>query len=259
MVSYFLARSELSKVKRMVIKIGTNTITTNGKFNIAFAKNLADEITILTKQGKEIILISSGAIHLGNNHLCWEKTNYKTAKQCSASVGQNLLMQNYYKIFSGKMFVSQLLLTRADLKCTERKNFVKQIINHSIANNILTVINENDSLSTEKITFGDNDILSAHVTNVIGADLLVLLTNVDGIYSNIERKQKISYLKDIKAVQHLVSYEISKNGTGGMNSKLMAANIVSYCGAKTVIANGLEKNRITRLLDGEDIGTLIDL
>jgi glutamate 5-kinase len=255
-VSYFLVRNDLWKAKRIVIKIGTNTITSNGKFNKSFAKNLTKE---LNKIGKEIIIVSSGAICLGNNHVGWEKSNNKTKKQCASTIGQGLLIQKYNEILKGNMFVSQLLLTRADLKCTERKNFVREIISHSLKNNILTIINENDSLSTEEITFGDNDILSAHIANLIGADLLILLTNVDGIYSNMETKQKIFYVKNIKDVQQLVCSVFSSNGTGGMRSKIKAAEIASFCGAKTIIAKGLEKNRLTRILSGENIGTLIDL
>ena len=255
---HFLVRKELRKANRIVVKIGTNTITKNGEFNVEFAKNLAKELVELREKGKEIVIVSSGAIGLGNNHLGWNKTTNLTKKQCSASVGQGLLINNYREAF-GKMPVSQLLVTREDLRCTERRNSIKEIIKHSHKEGIITIINENDSLSTEEISFGDNDVLSAHITNVIGADLLVLLTNVDGIYSNIERKEKINHTRSLKDVQQFVSSVMSENGTGGMNSKLMAARIAAYCGAKTVIANGTEQNRITKILEGEEIGTLIDL
>lgn len=258
-MSYFLVRNNLKKAKRIVIKIGTNTITNNGEFNKEFAENLLNEIIYLTKMGKEIILVSSGAIGIGNKHLGWTKDTDKTKKQYSASIGQSLLIQKYNELLSGKMFVSQILLTRADLKCLERKNYVKQIIEFSIKNNTLTIINENDSLSTEELTFGDNDVLSAHITNLVGADLLILLTNVDGLYSNINEGKKVSFVTKIEDVQQLVCSVLSSNGTGGMNSKLKAAEIASFCGAKTIIANGQEINRLQKILSGENIGTLFEL
>ncbi|HLC56984.1 MAG TPA: glutamate 5-kinase, partial [Candidatus Nanoarchaeia archaeon] len=170
----FLARKELKNTKRIVIKLGTNiVINQNGRFNSKLITSLLKEISSLKDSGKSFILVSSGAIGLGNNSLNWKKAKDTLLNQCSASVGQSLLMHEYRSCSNPLgIAIAQVLLTREDLKSSKRKERIKNLIEKLTGLNVLAIINENDSVSTEEITFGDNDILSAHIAQLFNADLL---------------------------------------------------------------------------------------
>ncbi len=262
----FLARSHLKNYRRIVIKIGTNTIIdSTGAFNKFLASNLAEDIVSLKASGREFIIVSSGAIGLGNRRMGWQKTENDdldlVKKQCAASVGQAILMRSYQECFeTSGLTVSQLLLTYADLEDQKRASTVKTLMEKIIESGIIAVINENDSVSAEEITFGDNDILSARISCLIGAGLLVILSNIDGFCKNMESMETISHISAITPeITECISKDRSIDGTGGMSSKIIAAEIASACGTETIIAKGAEKNIIKRILDGENIGTLITL
>lgn len=262
----FLARSHLKNTRRIVIKIGTNTIIdSTGAFNKALACGLAEDIVSLRQIGCEFIIVSSGAIGLGNRRLCWLKSESDdldlVKKQCAASVGQAILMRSYQECFeTSGLTVSQLLLTYGDLDDLARKSTVKNLMEKFIETGIIAVINENDSVSAEEITFGDNDILSARISCLVGAGLLIILSNIDGFYRNIESRETISHISAITPeIAQCISKDRSIDGTGGMSSKIIAAEIASSCGTETIIAKGAEKSIIKRILYGENIGTLITL
>ncbi|MFH1439861.1 MAG: glutamate 5-kinase [Candidatus Woesearchaeota archaeon] len=255
-------RNQLKKVNRIVIKLGTNTIIDdNGKFNYCFINGLIEQISHLKDEGKQIIIISSGAIGLGNNYLGWQKTNDLVLNQCSASVGQNLLMNSYANCFNKySIAISQLLLTHEDINDPKRNANIKCLIERLMSLGIITIINENDSISTEEITFGDNDILSARVSNLIDADLLILLSDINGLYKNIKYKEIVDFVENIDLnIRKYVDENRSKLGKGGMHSKLIAAQLASHSNTFTVIASSIEKDVIKRIIRGENIGTLFYL
>ena len=256
----FLARKGLKGARRIVIKLGTNiVINQDGRFNSKLITSLLKEISLLRDSGKLFILVSSGAIGLGNNCLNWKKTRDTLLNQCSASVGQSLLMHEYGLCSkSTGMAMAQVLLTREDLKSSKRKERIKNLIEKLTALKILAIINENDSVSTEEITFGDNDLLSAYIAQLFNADLLILLSNVDGVYKGSSTKEIIPLIRVIDSrIKACITGSTSSLGRGGMLSKILAAEIASP--AKTVVAKGNEKNVLARIFKGENIGTLFHL
>jgi len=261
-VIVFLLRNQLKKANRIVIKLGTNAIIDdNGKFNYCFINGLIKQISYLKNEGKQIIIISSGAIGLGNNNLGWQKTDDLVLNQCSASVGQNLLMNSYAKCFSQYgITISQLLLTHEDINDSKRNTNIKSLIEKLMNLGIIAIINENDSVSTEEITFGDNDLLSACVSNLLDADLLILLSDVNGLYRNVKNEEIVDFVENIDSkIKKYVCRNKSKLGKGGMHSKLIAAQLVSASNTFTVIASSGEKEVIKRIIRGDNIGTLFYL
>lgn len=255
-----LHRAALKKSKKIVIKIGTNTILTpKGTFNNNLIKDLAKQINDL--EDKEFTIVSSGAIALGNRHMKWQKTKDILMNQCSASIGQTILMHSYHNCFKKhSLIVSQLLLTYSDIFDTKKEATIRNLTKKLIKLNIIPIINENDSVSTEEITFGDNDILSAHISRLINADLLIILTNTDGLYKNIEKKDTINIIETINTeIHNCIHPAISNEGKGGMSSKLYASELAAKHNIKTVIAQGTEKNIIKKILNGENTGTLLNL
>ena len=257
-----LHRAALKKSKKIVIKIGTNTIIDkDGKFNHNIIKNLARDIHDLKFTGRQFTIVSSGAIGLGNHHMQWQKTKDILMNQCSASIGQTLLMHAYHNCFKEhSLTVSQLLLTYSDIFDTKKETVIRNLTKKLIEQGIIPIINENDSVSTEEITFGDNDILSAHVSGLINADLLIILTDTDGLYKDIEKEDTINFIETIDPQIHACIHpKKSKEGKGGMSSKLLASGLAAKHGIKTVIAQGTEKNIIKKILNGETTGTLLNL
>lgn len=207
------------------------------------------------------MIVSSGAIGLGNNHLRWNKTNDLILNQCSASVGQNLLLHSYSNCFKKHgVVISQLLLTHEDIADAKRKVNIRNLIEKLMELGIVAIINENDSVSTEEITFGDNDILSAYVSALIEADLLIILSDVNGLYRNLETEEIINFVESIDSeIKRCISKNKSELGKGGMPSKLIAAQLAASSNTITVVANSNEKNVIKRILNGESVGTLFCL
>jgi len=255
-------RKELfSNVKRMVVKIGTSVISHGAGLDKAMMKKIADDICSLKKKGVEVVVVSSGAIGAGMAAL-GKKTRPKALpeQQAAAAVGQGILIDAYNEIFRAKgVLCAQILITQEDLVDRQRYLNARNTIMTLLDEGIVPIINENDTVSTDEIKFGDNDKLSGLVANLVEGDVLVILSDIDGLYEK-EAGQKKNLIKEVKDITH----EIEKHalGTdkeisvGGMITKIKTAKMVTSSGVYMVIANGKTDSVITRILEGEDIGTL---
>lgn len=248
---------------RAVIKIGTSTLTySNGCVNIRRIETLCRVISDMMNAGVELILVSSGAIATGTGKLnLKERPKDIATKQAAAAVGQCELMYIYDREFSNyNHTVAQILLTSPDLESEERHEKFRNTLGRLLELGVLPIINENDTVSTEEIEFGDNDTLAAMVAESANADLLVLLSDIDGLYTGDPRKDKNARL--IPEV-HEITPEIealsggagSEHGTGGMVTKIRAARIAMESGCDMIIANGKDPKVLYKLLDSESFGT----
>lgn len=248
---------------RIVVKIGTSTLTyENGCVNIRRIENLVKIVSDIKNAGNEVILVSSGAIGMGVGKLKLPKRPEDIAgKQACAAVGQCELMYTYDKIFlEYNHTVAQILLTLPDLECADRHEKFNSTMERLLKMGVLPVINENDTVATEEIEFGDNDTLAARVATSVKADLLVLLSDIDGLYTADPRKDKNAKLipevfdinEDIKA---LAGKAGSSLGTGGMQTKINAALISTSNGVDMAIINGAYPEKLYDLLDGKAVGT----
>lgn len=258
-------RQSLSKAKRVVIKIGSSVLLNRkGQFGGSFFKRIAHEIQHLEKKKVQSILVSSGAIAAGLDILTLDKAPISIAKkQAIAAIGQMGLMKEYEKAFAKeKMKVAQILLDRDDFEARDRFLNSRHAIAELLKFKVTPIINENDTVSFEEIKFGDNDNLASLVTNLVEADLLILLTDMDGLYTSDPRinsdAQRISLLNEINSqALSFASGTLRLGSTGGMKTKLEAALKACQFGIPTVIASGFQKNIVSRVLSGEDLGTLI--
>jgi glutamate 5-kinase len=244
-------RAALQSAKRIVVKIGSRAIMQDGRFGA-----LADQIAVLAKRGHTVILVSSGAVAMGVKRLGLEaRPRALPQLQAAAAIGQPRLVVAYEQAFAKHaLAVAQVLLTHADLSDRKRYLNVRHAIEALIETGAVTIINENDTVSTEEIEFGDNDQLAAMVGALVGADLLILLTDVEGLLD--DRKQRVSVVTDVEAVQRFVWTEKSEVSLGGMASKMTAATRALLRGLPVVIAQAADSAVLTRIVDGEDVGTL---
>jgi len=258
---------DLGKIERIVIKIGTQTLTKLGTVEIdsAYIKEIARQISQIHQQSIKVIIVTSGAIGMGAGQLkMTEAVKNPQIRQVCAAVGQPLLMQEYKIAFSKyKITVAQILLTShvLDREITYRN--LQNALKGLIERNVLPIINENDSVSTEEIgkSFGDNDRLSARVASKIEADLLIILTDIEGLYTKDPRKYPDATL--VPTVDEISPEIIASAGEpgsnyarGGMASKIEAVKIAFDAGCQTIIAHGREKNVLTKIIQGKDIGTI---
>lgn len=259
-----LERKTLMEAKRIVVKVGTSTLThSTGKPNLFRIEQLAMDLADLANQGKEIVLVFSGAVGAGMARLGMaERPKTIPEKQAAAAVGQGLLMHIYEKAFSefGQV-VAQVLLTREDSVNRSRyansRNTLLTLLNYGV----IPIINENDAVAIEELKIGDNDTLSAMVANIVDADLLIILSDIDGVYTaNPQTDPTATLMHEIpditEAVENAAGGAGSSRGTGGMYTKIQAAKMVVNSGIDMVIASGLEKGVVRRILQGENIGTL---
>jgi glutamate 5-kinase len=248
---------------KIVIKIGTSTLTyANGCVNIRRIESLCKCVSDIMNAGNEVILVSSGAIGMGVGKLnLKQKPTDIAGKQAAAAVGQCELMYIYDKEFSSHNHtVAQILLTGPDLRTPDRHEKFENTIKRLLELGVLPIINENDTVATEEIVFGDNDTLAALVAEGTGADLLVLLSDIDGLYTGDPRKDKDAVL--IPSV-HEINEDIvalaggagSSLGTGGMATKIKAAKIATESGCDMIITNGAYPELLYKIIDGEAIGT----
>lgn len=257
--------ANISEAKRIVVKVGTSTLAhKTGLMNIQRVERLVKVLADLKNSGKEVILVSSGAIGVGAG-----KTGLKSrptdvpTKQACAAIGQCELMYCYDKYFSEyNHVVAQVLLTRDIIDSPSRKENVVNTFRHLLEFGVVPVINENDTVSTEEIEFGDNDTLSAIVGVLTEADLLVILSDIDGVYDGDPRNnpdaKRISRIPAItEEVRALAGDRGSTLGTGGMITKLTAAQIGLDAGFPTVIMNGAVPELLYDLFDGKPTGTWI--
>jgi glutamate 5-kinase len=258
-----LSRNDIKKVKRIVIKLGSSIITDEKEvIDENFISHLALQIKTLQSKGKEIVLVSSGAVASGMMVLkLKEKPKSISEKQALAAFGQGFLIAKYNEIFSKfDMFVAQILLTSEDIADRKRYLNAKNTLESLISKKIIPIINENDTVATDEIKLGDNDNLSAEVSCLLEADLLIILSDVEGFYDNDPRKVKnakvIDRVSDVDKYLEKVSSKSGTNvGTGGIYTKLQAAKKVMIMGIPCVLAKGKMKNVITKILKGENIGT----
>ena len=261
------------KYKRIVIKIGTSLITEkDGDLNYKFISNLSEVCKKLIELNYEIVLISSGAVGAGMqliNKKLIDNINQKqtSVKQVLASLGQPYLMKHYQEIFDKlDIKTSQILLTRKEI--TEDKSTylnIKNTIEKLIEFKIIPIINENDVVSTEELEgekFGDNDTLSAFVSNIIDANLLIILSSIEGLFTtdpNLypQSAKLISEIKNvgIRDIDSLGGPTTNNLGTGGMNTKLKAIELASVSGTDVIIASGKNPDNILKIINGEKIGT----
>ena len=248
---------------RIVVKVGTSTLTyPTGHMNIRRVEELCRILSDLKNAGHEIILVSSGAIAMGFGKLgLTARPKDMPGKQAAAAVGQCELMYVYDRLFSSyNHTVAQLLLTGADLRDEERHTNFSNVVARLLAMNVLPVINENDTVATDEIAVGDNDTLGAIVAVSVQADLLILLSDIDGLYTADPHTDPqavlIPYVPALTPeIWALAGGSGSALGTGGMKTKLNAAQICMDGGCAMVIANGADPGLLYGITEGEPIGT----
>ncbi len=248
---------------RIVVKVGTSTLAhPTGHLNIRHMENLCKVLSDIKNAGHAVILVSSGAIGMGMGKLSLrERPQSLVGKQAAAAVGQCELMYTYDKMFSEYSHtIAQILLTGGDVRDRERRENFVGTMEHLLDMGVLPIINENDTVSTEELGIGDNDTLGAIVATSIHADLLVLLSDIDGLFTDDPRVVPDARLiPEIREVtEELLSHAGGKGsaiGTGGMATKLMAAKMVMDAGGDMIVANGKDPAILYDLLDGKPIGT----
>ena len=251
------SKSLLLDAKVIVVKVGSSLVTNNGNgLDQTAIAAWASQIAALVQQGKQVVLVSSGAVAEGMQRLGWKRRPIAVNElQAAAAVGQMGLVQMYERCFTEHLLhTAQVLLTHDDLADRKRYLNARSTLRTLLDLNVIPIINENDTVVTDEIRFGDNDTLGSLVANLIEADTLVILTDQQGLYSADPRKDK-----DAKFIQHAAAGDPSgagsSVGTGGMLTKILAAKRASRSGANTIIASGREQNILVRLADGEVIGT----
>jgi len=257
------ASTVVARARRLVIKLGSSLVTNDGRgIDHAAVARWAEEIAALKRSGKEVLLVSSGAIAEGMQRLGWTKRPSAIhALQAAAAIGQMGLVQAYEAAFSRfGLHTAQILLTHEDLADRRRYLNARSTLLTLLALGVIPVINENDTVTTDEIRLGDNDTLGALVTNLIEADALLLLTDQDGLHSADPRKEPAATLvrharAGDPALEAMAGGVGSALGRGGMLTKVLAAKRAARSGASTVIANGREERVLGRLVAGEAIGT----
>ncbi|MBE7027713.1 MAG: glutamate 5-kinase [Ruminococcaceae bacterium] len=254
----------LNKSKKIVIKVGTSTLTYDtGFINLRRVEKLARTISDLRHSGKEVILVSSGAVGVGMGKLgIKERPSCIKERQAMSAVGQGELIGIYSKFFSEYgCTAAQVLLTRDIVELKIRRENAVNTLDTLLKWGVIPIINENDAVSSAELEFGDNDTLSAIVAGLIGADLLILLSDIDGLYDKDPHKDKNAKLFDeideiTDELMSLAGGSGTNRGTGGMLTKLEAAKIATSAGINMVIASGDNPEIIYDILDGKRAGTL---
>src|SRR5512146_1357225 len=255
----------LDQCKRIVVKVGSSLVTNQGAgLDLNALGNWARQIAALNASGHEVVLVSSGAIAEGMQRLGWNTRPTSIHElQAAAAVGQMGLVQAYESCFrQHSLHAAQVLLTHADLANRERYLNARSTLTTLLSLRVIPIINENDTVVTDEIKFGDNDTLGALVTNLIEADALVILTDQSGLYTADPRKDPSATLVSQAqagdaALEQMAGGAGSSIGRGGMITKILAAKRAARSGAHTVIASGHERDVLPRLLQGESIGTLL--
>lgn len=254
----------LQAAKRIVVKVGTSTLThSTGKLNINRMEMLVRQLTDLQNQNREVVLVTSGAVGIGIGRLgLIERPATIVQRQALAAIGQGLLMQVYEKLFAEYgQTVAQILLTRSDISDRKRylnaRNTILALLNYKA----IPIINENDTVATEELKIGQNDTLSALVAGLIEADFLILLSDIDGLFTADPKKNKDAKL--IPLVTEITPEILSMAGgagslfgTGGMVTKLEAAKMATAAGTSMLLMNGSEPARIQQIFDGKQVGTV---
>jgi glutamate 5-kinase len=257
-------RSQLQAARRIVVKVGTSTLTyPNGKLNFSRIESLVRELADAVNAGKQILLVSSGAVGAGMDRLGWkEKPKTIPEKQAAAAVGQGILMHAYEKLFGEYgQIVAQVLLTREDSVNRRRYANSRNTLLTLLDIGVIPIINENDAVAIDELKIGDNDTLSANVAAIVDADLLIILSDVDGVYSaNPQTDPTARLLPEIvdvtPEIEAMCGGAGTMRGTGGMLTKMAAARMAMNSGIIMVITSGAFSGTIQAVLDGKPVGTL---
>jgi len=249
----------IDNFKKIVIKIGSSTLVDErGKPKKKWLRKFGEDIKDLLKKKKQVVIVSSGAIAMGCEYLKIKKNVLKVDKsQAVASIGQIELMNFYKKTFNkNKIRISQILLTLDDTEQRRRSINARRTIDNLLAMGIVPIVNENDTTATTEIKYGDNDRLAARVSQIISADCLILLSDVDGLYNdNPKKNKKTKLIRTVKEVdQNIIKYATRAEnlyGSGGMKTKIEAAKICQLSGCYMVIANGNYENPVKKILENE--------
>lgn len=258
---------QLVNCRKVVIKVGSSTLSyPNGRLNYQRVFRLAETIAGIQKSGRKTILVSSGAIAVGSGKLGINaKTSDLADKQTLAAVGQAELIKIYRRFFEATgQQVAQVLLTKDIVVNNERRINARNTLNELISMNVIPVVNENDTVATDEIEFGDNDTLSAYVACLTEADLLVLLSDIDGLYTGDPKLEPdASIIREVTeisdALEKTATGPGSGLGRGGMSTKICAARICGEAGISVVIANGSKPEILMDILAGKESGTLFSL
>lgn len=261
-------REFLKDKKRIVVKIGTSTIThvDTGHLNLIKMEKLARVLTDIRNQNKEIVVVSSGAIGAGRKALgIKEKPRSLSEKQACAAVGQARLMMIYQKLFAEyNQTIAQILITKRIMTNEISRQNAENTFRELLSMGVIPIVNENDPVSTDQIqdeNFGDNDTLSAMVAELVQADTLILLSDIDGLYTDDPRNnEKAEFISCVEKIDETL-FSMAKGpestfGTGGMTTKIAAAEIANHAGVDMIIANGDDLVNISRILEGKEVGTL---
>lgn len=259
-----LEREMLKNAKRIVVKVGTSTITySNGKRNFSQIDRLARELSDLQNQGKEMILVTSGAVAVGVDRLGLpKKPDTIPGKQAAAAVGQGVLMHTYEKFFADYgQVVAQVLLTKTESIDRHRYTNSRNTFMELLKQGVIPIVNENDVVALDELKIGDNDNMSALVAGIVDADLVIILSDIDGLYTaNPQTNPDAELVPLVTEITPEIEASAggvgSARGTGGMATKIQAAKAATSSGINIVIASGTEKNAIPRIVNGENIGTL---
>ena len=257
-------RSTLSDKRRIVIKIGTSSLTfPNGRLNLRRIEHITNVIATLQKQNRQVVLVSSGAIAVGVGKLGYKKRPHTIpGKQAMAAIGQAILAKIYRKFFDAHSInVGQILLTSDVITNEEKHKNAENTFAKVLEIGAVPIVNENDTVSTDEIEIGDNDTLSAMVASICKADLLIILSDIDGFFDKDPRKfadaKRISIITDVnEKVSNAAGSAGSSFGTGGMATKISAVKICHKDNIDTIIANGDSPEILFDILAGKDIGTL---
>ena len=260
-------RDNLINCKRIIIKVGSSTIThkDSGRPNIEKIDKMARQISDLKGMDKDIVLVSSGAIATGRQCLNIKKNANETVsiKQALAAIGQASLIMLYRRLFSEyNLMAAQILMTKYTVADDKSRHNAHNTFEEIFKLGAIPIVNENDTVATDEISLGDNDTLSALVTALVGGDLLILLSDIDGLYTDdpsINKDAKI--VKEVSSIDDdylEMAKDTSKSGmgTGGMQSKLTAGRIATASGAYMVVASGEDMDIIDKIIHGEDVGTI---
>jgi glutamate 5-kinase len=257
-----MRKNFLSDIRHLVIKVGTSVLTKNGRFDSGVIRDLAGEVALLLKKGMQVSIVSSGAIGAGMTILKFKHRPVSMeGLQGAAAVGQRYLMQCYEEHFSCHGFsTAQVLLTWEDL--AQRKRFLnaKHTLNQIQKWGIVPIINENDTVATDEIRFGDNDRLSSLLAILAEADIHIILSDTDGLYASGRKGPTGQRIKIVERMEESIFAHVRENRNsftvGGMSSKLKAIRISVGAGIPVFLANGRAKNILARIFRGEDVGTL---
>ncbi len=251
------------KAKRVVIKVGSAVLTGSEGLDFAIIAHLASQLSFLCSTGREVILVSSGAVAAGRRQLGVHRLGNEElkVKQALAAMGQGLLMHAYEQSFARyEQKVAQILLTHADLARRDRYLNVRNTISTLFEFGVVPIINENDTVSVKELRLGDNDTLGALITNMMGADMYIMLTDVDGLCTanpaeDLSAEPVYTVARIDKNVENMAGNTGSSLGTGGMRTKIRAAQMVAACGGSSFIGPGKNPNILQELFSGDLVGT----